>query len=107
VLSANDFLYLKMRGAVGDILCHFIDKQGNVIAVPLEDRLVSASLETLKSLPNVIGVAAGKDKREAIKGALSLGYMDILITNEDTARWLVDDGGPSAAAESGNSLRET
>jgi DNA-binding transcriptional regulator LsrR (DeoR family) len=90
VLSANDFLYLKMHGAVGDILCHFIDKRGNVIVTPLEDRLVSTPLETLKSLPNVIGVAAGKDKREAIKGALKLGYMDILITNEDTALWLID-----------------
>jgi DNA-binding transcriptional regulator LsrR (DeoR family) len=91
VLSASDFLYLKMHGAVGDILCHFIDKRGNVIVTPLEDRLVSTSLETLKSLPNVIGVAAGKDKLEAVKGALSLGYMDILITNEDTARWLIDN----------------
>jgi DNA-binding transcriptional regulator LsrR (DeoR family) len=106
VLSANDFLYLKMRGAVGDILCHFIDRQGNLIAAPLEDRLVSASLDTLKSLPNVIAVAAGKDKREAVRGALSLGYLDILITNEDTARWLVDDSGASATAEPRTILRE-
>jgi DNA-binding transcriptional regulator LsrR (DeoR family) len=91
VLSSSDFLYLKMRGAVGDILCHFIDRQGNVIVTPLEDRIVSTSLDALKSLPNVIAVAAGKDKREAIKGALNLGYMDILITDEDTARWLIDD----------------
>jgi DNA-binding transcriptional regulator LsrR (DeoR family) len=92
VISANDFLYLKMHGAVGDILCHFIDKQGTVITTPLEDRLVSTPLDTLKSLPNVIGIAAGKDKEEAIKGTLALGYLDILITNEDTARWLIDNG---------------
>jgi DNA-binding transcriptional regulator LsrR (DeoR family) len=97
VLSANDFLYLKMRGAVGDILCHFIDRQGKLITAPPEDRLVSVSLDTLKSLPNVIAVAAGKDKREALKGALNLGYLDILITNEDTARWLIDTREPVAA----------
>jgi DNA-binding transcriptional regulator LsrR (DeoR family) len=91
ILSAGDFLYLKMQGATGDILCHFIDKEGRVIITPLEDRLVSTSLETLKSMPNVIGVAAGKDKREAIKGALALGYLDILITNEDTAKWLIEN----------------
>jgi DNA-binding transcriptional regulator LsrR (DeoR family) len=92
VLRANDFLYLRMQGAAGDILCHFIDTQGRRIITPLEDRLVSTSLDTLKSLPNVIGVAAGRDKREAIKGALALGYLDILITNEDTAKWLIENG---------------
>jgi DNA-binding transcriptional regulator LsrR (DeoR family) len=101
VLSANDFLYLKMRGAVGDLLCHFIDKEGRVIVTPLEDRLVSASLETLKSLPKVIGAAAGRNKREAIKGALSLGYLDILITNEDTATWLIENGAPLNGAARG------
>jgi DNA-binding transcriptional regulator LsrR (DeoR family) len=100
VLSANDFLYLKMNGSVGDILCHFIDKEGRVVVTPLEDRLVSASLDTLKSLPNVIGVAAGKDKREAIKGALALGYLNILITNEDTAKWLIENGAAHEAGES-------
>jgi DNA-binding transcriptional regulator LsrR (DeoR family) len=100
MLSANDFLYLKMRGAVGDILCHFIDRQGNIITAPPEDRLVSVSLDSLKSLPNVIAVAAGKDKREAVKGALNLGSLDILITNEDTARWLIDNREP-AGTESG------
>jgi DNA-binding transcriptional regulator LsrR (DeoR family) len=91
VLSKNDFLYLKMQGAVGDILCHFFDQRGNMIITPFEDRLVTTPLEALKSLANVTGVAAGKNKREAIKGALALGYMDILITNEDTAQWLIDN----------------
>ena len=89
-LSNNDFLYLKMQGAVGDILCHFFDKQGNLLTTHIKDRLVTTPLETLKSLSNVIGVAAGKSKREAIKGALALGYLDILVTDEDTARWLID-----------------
>jgi DNA-binding transcriptional regulator LsrR (DeoR family) len=101
VLNAGDFLYLKMHGAVGDILCHFIDREGRVIVTPLEDRLVSTSLDTLKSLPNVIGVAAGRDKREAIKGALALGYLNILITNEDTAKWLIENGAAPNGAPRG------
>jgi DNA-binding transcriptional regulator LsrR (DeoR family) len=91
VLSQSDFLYLKMQGAVGDILCHFIDKEGKVIVTSLEDRLISIPLEVLKSLSKVIGVAAGKEKREVIKGTLGLGFMDVLITNEDTAQWLIDN----------------
>jgi len=90
-LSKNDFLYLKMHGAVGDILCHFFDKQGNVLATPLEERLVTTPLNVLKSLTNVTAVAAGKNKREAIKGALTMGYIGIFITDEDTAQWLIDN----------------
>jgi DNA-binding transcriptional regulator LsrR (DeoR family) len=93
VLSKKEFLLLKMHGAMGDLLCHFFDKEGKVIITPLEDRLVSISLEVLKDLPNVTAVAAGKQKREAIKSALALGYIDILITNEDTAQWLIDQAG--------------
>ena len=90
-LSENDFLYLKMQGAVGDILCHFFDKHGKIISSPFQDRLITTPLDVLKSLSNVIGVAAGKDKRDAIRGALALGYIDTLITDEDTAQWLIEN----------------
>jgi len=93
-MSNNDFMYIKMQGGVGDILCHFFDSQGNLINSPIGDRLVTTPIDVLKSLPNVIGVAAGKSKREAIKGALALGYLDILITDEDTAQWLLDSNQP-------------
>ena len=74
-----------MKGAVGDMLCHFIDRDGRLVPSDIEDRLISTSLETLRSLDNVIGVAAGENKAEAILAALRGGYLDILITDETTA----------------------
>jgi DNA-binding transcriptional regulator LsrR (DeoR family) len=90
ILTKNDFLYLSMKGAVGDILCHFIDKDGNLIHTSVEERLLSTPLETLRQLDNVIGVAAGLPKVEAIRAVLKGGYLDILITTEDTAVQLID-----------------
>jgi|LFRM01.1.fsa_nt_gb DNA-binding transcriptional regulator LsrR (DeoR family) len=89
ILGLNDFVYLRMKGAVGDVLCHFIDKDGNLIPTPIEDRLIATSLDALKKLDNVIGVAAGEKKAEAIYAALRGGYFDILITDEPTAERLV------------------
>ena len=43
----------------------------------------------LKKLDNVIGVAAGPSKVNAIRAALRGKYLDILITDEDTARQLI------------------
>ncbi|MDR2097821.1 MAG: sugar-binding transcriptional regulator [Spirochaetaceae bacterium] len=90
VLSKDDFLRLKMQGAVGDILCHYFDKDGSTLATPFEDRLISTPLSVIRNLPDVIGVAAGIEKLAAIKGALSYRYINTLITNEDTGKRLTE-----------------
>ncbi len=95
ILNKNDFLYLSMQGAVGDILSHFIDKDGHPIASGVEDRLISTDLSLLQSLDNVIGVAAGSDKVEAIRAVLRNKYLDVLITDETTALQLIDTEDPA------------
>ena len=91
LLGPTDMFYLKMHHAVGDLLGHFIDKDGNLIQTPIEDRLISTPLDTLKAMPNVIGLAAGQEKIEAIRAVLRGGYLDILITDETTANLLLKD----------------
>ncbi|MBQ2948460.1 MAG: sugar-binding transcriptional regulator [Clostridia bacterium] len=91
VLGPTDMFYLKMNNAVGDVLCHFLDKDGQLIPTPIEERLISTPLEKLKAMSNVIGLAAGEQKIEAIRAALRGGYLDILITDEPTATLLLKD----------------
>ena len=79
-----------MKGAVGDILCHFIDKEGNLIDTEINSRLISTPLSTVKELENVIGVAAGDSKVTAIRAALKGSYLDALITDENTAQKLIE-----------------
>ena len=94
ILNQNDFTFLKMQGAVGDVLSHFFDKNGDPISISLEDRLMSTPLEELRKLDNVIGVAGGVRKAEAILAALRGGYLDVLITDEDTAKLLLETPEP-------------
>lgn len=91
ILNSNDFSYLSMQGAVGDILTHFFDRDGNPILSDIEERLFSTPLSTLKKLNNVIGISGGPEKVEAIRAALRGGYLDILITDEETAVQLMND----------------
>ena len=67
------------------MLCHFVDAYGNLVPSDLESRLITTSLETLKSLDNIIGAAGGYYKTEAILAALRGHYLDILITDEAAA----------------------
>ena len=91
ILSKGDFLLLEMKGAVGDLLSHFIDRDGNPVQGSVEQRLVSTPLEELRTMDNVIGVAGGEPKVEAIHAVLKAGYLDILVTDEDTAQALLGD----------------
>lgn len=91
ILTQNDFLYLKMQGAKGDILCHFIDSDGNLVNTSIENRLISTSLASLRALRNIIAVAAGVHKVEAIRAALKGKYINVLITDEATANALLEE----------------
>lgn len=89
VLGNTDMFYLKVHDAVGDVLGHFLDRDGQLIPSPIEDRLISTPLQQLKAMPNVVGLAAGADKIDAIRAVLRGGYLDILITDEPTATLLL------------------
>ena len=87
--TPKDLLYLSMQGAVGDVLCHFLDVSGKQVESPVDDRLITTSLETLAKQNNVVGAAAGEQKVNAIIGALNANILDILITDLDTAELII------------------
>ena len=89
ILNEGELTVLKMQGAVGDVLNHFMDKDGNLIQTEIEDRVISTDLDKLRQLKNVVGVAGGKDKVMAIKAVLNGGYLNVLITDSDTAAELL------------------
>lgn len=88
-LTSTDLMMLEMRGAVGDILGHYINQDGVQVDAPIHERLLSVPLSALKDFDNVIGVAGGIEKDPAIQAALKNGIIDILITDENTAESLV------------------
>ncbi|MCI8480175.1 MAG: sugar-binding transcriptional regulator [Oscillibacter sp.] len=108
ILTKNDFTLLRMQGGVGDILSHFLDKNGVPISPSLEQRLISTPPELLRRLDNVIGVAGGPDKAAAILAALQGGYLDVLITDAETAELLLQmsgqEGGFEGPEEAGEDL---
>lgn len=89
-MTPDDYLLLKKQGAVGDILSHFIDINGNLIDTDLEKRLMSPALTDIEKYNNVVGVAGGPHKIEAIYAVLTGKYLDVLITDENTATAVLD-----------------
>ncbi len=78
------------RGAVGEIGLHFFDINGNPVQSDVDDRIIGVDLEDFRTLPRVIGVAGGREKIQAILGAVRGGYLKTLITDLECARFLLE-----------------
>jgi DNA-binding transcriptional regulator LsrR (DeoR family) len=83
--SEADITLLEKEGHTGDILSHFLDKDGKSCSPLLSKKVVGISLEQLKEIERVIGVAGSVRKKEAILAALRGRYIDVLITDENVA----------------------
>lgn len=73
---------LVAAGAAGDILLRFYDAAGQPVATDFDDQVIGLTLEQLRRVPMVIGVAGGLDKAPAIAGALRGGLVDVIICDQ-------------------------
>lgn len=89
-LSEKQMLNLSENGAVGDICSHFIDINGNICSKELDERTIAVPLEVIKQKEYRIGVAIGQSKVDSICGALRGGLVNVLITNEFTAKLVLN-----------------
>lgn len=85
-LKPEGLRHLRAAGAVGDICSRFFDRDGGLCRSSFTDRVVGIELHELRQLPWVIGAATGAEKAPAILGALRGGYVNVLATDEVTAR---------------------
>jgi deoxyribonucleoside regulator len=88
-LNNNDAAKLKATGAVGAICGRFFDASGQKCWGQLDDRTIGLNLDELRRIRHKICIAAGKEKVPAILGALRGKLLDVLITDENTAKNLL------------------
>ncbi|QOY88596.1 sugar-binding transcriptional regulator [Paludibaculum fermentans] len=90
VFSGAELKELGERGAVGDICLRFFDGAGMPVVSPLNERVIGMSLEELRKVSRVVGVAGGRRKLAAIRGALAGKWINVLITDRLTASQLLE-----------------
>jgi len=81
---------LRSEEAVGNICSRFYNIDGEICAKEMNERLISIPLEVLKSTPSIMAVAGGMHKVKSLIGAAKGGYYNILITDENTAKAMLD-----------------
>lgn len=88
-LTEEDLEYLLDKKAVGNFVFRYFDIDGNVIDTPFYDRLLCSEIEPLKEIPLKICVSGTKEKVDAILGGIKGGFVDVLITDSETATALM------------------
>jgi DNA-binding transcriptional regulator LsrR (DeoR family) len=81
---------LVARGAVGDLLFHFFDRNGDLVDHPINSLVMSVEVDRLRKAPMRILTSGGAEKTEALLGAMRLVAPTVLITDEESARKMLE-----------------
>lgn len=87
--TTKEIARAKKMGAVGELNLRYIAEDGEPLQLDIEDLVVGATLEQLRGATRRLGVAGGQSKYRAIRAALVGGWLNELITDTTTARWLL------------------
>jgi DNA-binding transcriptional regulator LsrR (DeoR family) len=89
ILSHKELELLLKKGAVGDIALRFFDSHGQPVRSEVDERVIGITLEQLKCIRRVVGIAGGPEKYPSILGALRGKLINVLITDSIMAEKLL------------------
>jgi len=88
MIEPHEIAEIHAGGAIGEMMGHFFDASGRVLETTLSARTLSVDL-TGTGNDGIVVIAGGQEKIRAIKAVLNSGRLTGLITDEATARQLV------------------
>lgn len=91
IMTEQELQGLKNSGAVGDIALRFFNAEGKPVESELDDRVIGLTLDQLKQIDLVVGVAGGQDKFAVIRAALVGNLVKALVTDHITGQRLLDE----------------
>jgi deoxyribonucleoside regulator len=88
-LSDADLDYIQGQGVVGEVCSLYFARDGSHVPLEMNERSISIGAEDILRIPNRMGVASGPEKPLANIGAARSNLLNVLITDEDTARKMI------------------
>lgn len=90
ILDWKDAKSLRDAGAVGDVLCHFVDAEGEVLDHPVNHRVMAINPVDIRNVPKVIISSGGLRKVHAIRAGIAASNAKFLITDVAAAKALLE-----------------
>jgi DNA-binding transcriptional regulator LsrR (DeoR family) len=86
----KDVENMRKKNVVGDVCMQFFDIQGNTEHFEADNCVIGIDIKKLRRVPHSIGVASGREKAEAIQGAIKGGYINVLVTDVECGKRLLE-----------------
>ena len=90
LVTASEYNSVRKSGAVGNFLGFYIDGEGALVDHPINERIIGIHGKTFKRISKRIVISAGKNKVPALKAVLSIGLATHFVTDQNTARALLE-----------------
>jgi len=90
LLSEKEIEVIRESGVVGDIASNYFKLDGTLYNDKFLDRIITIKNEDLQQIPIRIGIAGGSAKVDAIKGALNSKLINYFVTDNLTAKLIIN-----------------
>jgi deoxyribonucleoside regulator len=90
-LSPQEAEALIAKGAVGDILSRYINDRGEIVDPEIDSRTIGLDLAFCRNRELSIAVGSGRAKHAAILACLKARHINVLVTDEQAARFLMEE----------------
>ena len=98
-ISREVLTTLQRAGAVGDVSGHYFDIHGNQANIEFHQHMIGISKENLLNIPTRMAVAGNSAKADAIYAALAGGYVNILVSDSQTVKKVLELADPLQSSE--------
>ncbi|EST24290.1 transcriptional regulator [Streptomycetaceae bacterium MP113-05] len=94
MLSDSERAHYSSLGVAAEMSAHLFDSQGRRIGRDLGERCITVEADRLRRIPEVVAIAGGQRKADAIGAVLRSGLVTSLVTDTAAADHLLQDRSP-------------
>ncbi len=98
-LSEAELATFLAQKPAGDLTGRFFDDDGLELGSPTSERVIAVTLDDLRRVPCVIGLAAGVEKARGVLASLHTGVVDVVVLDLPLARAVLSRVGEPVPAE--------
>lgn len=85
LIEEHEYREIIERGGACDVMCNFLDEQGNTLVHPINERVMSVDLSLLAKAAHLVIACGGARRADAIRAAIRRVGCHTLITDEGAA----------------------
>lgn len=89
LVSDKEFNSVRKKGAIGNFLGYYIDEKAAIVQHSINERIIGIPGDVFRRIPRRFMISGGPNKVEAIRAVLAQGLVTDLITDQKTAKALL------------------